>query len=72
LAGLFPQQWSKMLAYILVGKCSLDENERQQDVQESLERLVGRFHGSNRMPIKTGSPLALTMDAPNARGAKAP
>src|ERR1700719_2975177 len=22
LAGLFPQQWSKMLAYILVGKCA--------------------------------------------------
>src|ERR1700730_622080 len=41
LAGLFPQQWSKMLAYILVGKCSLDEKEQQQDVQESLHARIG-------------------------------
>jgi hypothetical protein len=41
LAGLFPQQWSKMLAYILVGKCALDEKEQQQDVQESLHARIG-------------------------------
>src|SRR5258708_35568435 len=41
LAGLFPQQWSKMLAYILVGKCALDEKEQQQDVQESLHAWIG-------------------------------
>src|SRR3984893_13789196 len=41
LAGLFPQQWSKMLAYILVGKCSLDEKEQQQDVQERLNARIG-------------------------------
>src|SRR5271163_1387582 len=41
LAGLFPQQWSKMLAYILVGKCAMDEKEQQQDVQESLHARIG-------------------------------
>lgn len=36
LAGLFSQQWSDMLADILVGECAVDEKEQQQDVQESL------------------------------------
>ena len=30
-----------MIAYILVGKCSLDEKEQQQDVQESLHARIG-------------------------------
>ena len=41
LAGIYPEQWSKMLAYILVGKCALDEKEQQQDVQESLHAWIG-------------------------------
>src|SRR5258708_13023602 len=36
LAGLFPQQWSKMLAYTLVGKCALHEKEQSHDVQDIL------------------------------------
>ena len=45
LAGLFPQQWSKMLAYILVGECALDEKEQEQDVQESLHAWIGETQG---------------------------
>jgi len=41
LAGIYPQQWSKMLAYILVGKCALDEKEQQQDVQDGLHARIG-------------------------------
>src|SRR6202171_3146859 len=41
LAGIYPQQWSKMLAYILVGKCALDEKAKQQDMQESLHARIG-------------------------------
>src|SRR5258708_34953516 len=40
LAGIYPQQWSKMLAYMLVGKCALDEKEQQQDVQKSLHARI--------------------------------
>src|ERR1700693_1682706 len=41
LAGLFSQQWSKMLAYILVSECTLDQKEQDQDVQESLHAWIG-------------------------------
>src|SRR6202451_2925208 len=62
LAGLFSQQWSKMLAYILVGKCSLDEKEQQQDVQESLDARIGEaqrrralvIHGDRSLHILEG------------------
>src|SRR5713101_6613400 len=60
LAGLFPQQWSKMLAYILVGECALDEKE--QDVQESLHAWIGEtqrrralvFHRDRSLHILEG------------------
>ena len=40
LAGLFSQQWSKMLAKVLVGECALDEKEQEQDLQESLNARI--------------------------------
>jgi hypothetical protein len=40
LAGLHPQQWSNVLAKILIPECALDE-EQQQDVQETLHARIG-------------------------------
>src|ERR1700686_1406305 len=57
LAGLFPQQWSKMLAYILVGKCALDEKEQQQDVQESLHARIGEAQRRGALVIYGDRPL---------------
>src|SRR4029077_17231043 len=62
LAGIYPQQWSKMLAYILVGKCALDEKEQQQDVQESLHARIGEaqrrraliVHGDRSLHVLEG------------------
>ena len=36
LAGLFPQQRSKMLAKVVVGEGARDEKEQQQNLQEGL------------------------------------
>ena len=41
LAGFFSQQWSNVLAKILVGERALDEKEQEQDVQESLNARIG-------------------------------
>jgi len=41
LAGLHPQQWSNVLAKILIPECALDEEEQQQDVQETLHARIG-------------------------------
>src|SRR6266700_1828860 len=41
LARLVPEQWSKMLADILVGECAVDEEEQQHDVAERLDARVG-------------------------------
>ena len=40
-----------MLAYILVGKCALDEKEQQQDVQESLHAWVGESQRRHALVI---------------------
>ena len=41
LARLLPEQWSKMLAEIVVSKRALDEEEQEQDVQEGLNARIG-------------------------------
>ena len=41
LAGPLSQQWSEVLAQILVGECALDEKEQEQDMQESLNAGIG-------------------------------
>jgi hypothetical protein len=41
LAGLRPQQWSKVLAKIPIPECALDEEEQQQHVQETLHARIG-------------------------------
>ena len=51
-----------MLAYIPVGKCSLDEKEQQQDVQESLHARIGEaqrrralvIHGDRSLQVLEG------------------
>src|SRR3981081_4728359 len=56
------RSWSKMLAYILVGKCALDEKEQQQDVQESLHARIGEaqrrralvIHGDRSLHVLEG------------------
>ena len=41
LAGLFPQQRSKMLAKVVVGEGARDEKEQQQNLQKSLNARIG-------------------------------
>src|SRR6202030_1096454 len=41
LARLLSEQWSEVLAEIVVPKCALDEEEQEQDMQESLNARVG-------------------------------
>jgi len=41
LARPVPEQWSEVLANILVGECAVDEEEQQHDVAERLNARVG-------------------------------
>ena len=41
LARLLSEQWSKVLAQMLVGECALDEKEQKQDLQQGLNARIG-------------------------------
>jgi hypothetical protein len=41
LAGLHPQEWSNVLAKVLIPEGALDEKEQQQDLQKALHTWVG-------------------------------
>jgi|SRR5579863_9269711 len=57
LAGLLSQQWSEVLAQILVGECALDEKEEEQHVQESLNAGIGEAQRRRPLVVNDDGPL---------------
>src|SRR6202521_941602 len=59
LSGLVSEQGSKMLADILVGERSLDEDEQEQDVEQGLNAGVGEAHCGSALAVDDDGSLHL-------------
>jgi hypothetical protein len=57
LAGLLSQQWSEVLAQVLVGECALDKKEQEQHVQESLNAGIGKAQRRRALIADGDGPL---------------
>lgn len=59
LARLVPEQWSKMLADILVSEGALDQDEEKQEMEQGLNARVSEAQAGGAVAVDEDRPLHL-------------